>query len=526
MGRNCWRYGGGRRGLKDWRRLRKTQEESGLSWGPALWWVKRGWATPLRAPGMPSNLMGGICWNPGLGLMPVIVNTSIALNVCQGLLCSLHLLMHLIFPSMLWDKHQYCYYSHIPNEEIEAERGWIICSSHWAGGWWSGMQSRGTGSRVCAENRCARMRPGKWVPKCTSRKARLSSWGPHFTTSVMEEVWIMMRLVKVNGTEWRKRALWVEGFCTHIQGGGLVCSWGEGRRRRGWKTDFPKENSAGAPATGTSERPRGQRRDERQERTPGKGSQPGGQHPSGIHPDAEMDSECSPPYKTPSGAPLGTLNTWLEPSWSAPPADLLATPRRSPDAQHTLEVPGCLPHRPPTQRSLDIVIRILPPSLSLLLKPSSSLPGQFQGCRIPEASMPFLRLKRTRLPAWFTVQCFLLYSICWPYLYLPPMSSLSSGNNSLLNWIKENLGSTQSPPSSSVCDCRLVTKPLWASLPVWWREGWAGWFWGPCSTDLRAVLGTGHHQVGNHWASRGQPVCLRGWAHLPCALCGPDSMCL
>lgn len=63
------------------------------------------------------------------------------------------------------------------------------------------MQSRGTGSRVCAENRCDRTRPGKWVPKCTSRKARLSSSGPHFTTSVMEEVWIMMRLVKVNGTE-------------------------------------------------------------------------------------------------------------------------------------------------------------------------------------------------------------------------------------------------------------------------------------------------------------------------------------
>ena len=65
---------------------------------------------------------------------------------------------------------------------------------------------------------------------------------------------------------------------------------------------------------GTSERHRGQKREERQERIPGKGSEPGGQHPPGIHPDPEMDSECSPPYKTASGAPLGTLNTWLEPS--------------------------------------------------------------------------------------------------------------------------------------------------------------------------------------------------------------------
>ena len=51
----------------------------------------------------------------------------------------------------------------------------------------------------------------EWVPKCTSRRARLSCSGPHFTTFVMEEGWIMMGLVKANETEQRKRALWVEG---------------------------------------------------------------------------------------------------------------------------------------------------------------------------------------------------------------------------------------------------------------------------------------------------------------------------
>ena len=63
------------------------------------------------------------------------------------------------------------------------------------------MQSWGIGCRVCAENRCARTRPGEWVPKCTSRRARLSSLGPHFTTFGMEEGWILMGLVKVNETE-------------------------------------------------------------------------------------------------------------------------------------------------------------------------------------------------------------------------------------------------------------------------------------------------------------------------------------
>ena len=73
------------------------------------------------------------------------------------------------------------------------------------------MQSWGTGSRVCAENCCARMRPGEWVPKCTSRKARLSSSGPHFTIFVMEEAWIMMCLVKVNGQSEEKELCGLKG---------------------------------------------------------------------------------------------------------------------------------------------------------------------------------------------------------------------------------------------------------------------------------------------------------------------------
>lgn len=36
-------------------------------------------------PGMPSNLMGRICWNLGSGLVPIIANTSVLLMMCQAL---------------------------------------------------------------------------------------------------------------------------------------------------------------------------------------------------------------------------------------------------------------------------------------------------------------------------------------------------------------------------------------------------------------------------------------------------------
>ena len=85
------------------------------------------------------------------------------------------------------------------------------------------------------------------------------------------------------------------------------------------------------------------------------------------------------------------------------------------------------------QRSLDAVLRALPLSLSLLSKPSSSLKAQLKGCLPQEACMLFSRLKIAQLPTRLAALCVPLSSFYQTYLYLCPVSSLSSGNNCLLN---------------------------------------------------------------------------------------------
>ena len=109
------------------------------------------------------------------------------------------------------------------------------------------------------------------------------------------------------------------------------------------------------------------------EKHSGRGSEPGSQPSSGIHPDTEVEVECLLHARP----PLGVSEQLAGAQQGAPTADLAAGP-----AFHSPGFPDALSFGPSLKPS------------SPLSKLHSSFKAQLKGCILHEASMLFPRLKK------------------------------------------------------------------------------------------------------------------------------------